>query len=54
MKKLTNEQRRRLEELLHYAKEHGDNYVSQIAKLALDLDEKGEIGKFEEVFGKDN
>lgn len=54
MKKLTDEQKRKLEELLSYAKEHRDNYVSQIAKLALELDEKGEYDKFETIFGKDN
>lgn len=54
MEKLTDEQRRKLEELLCYAKEHRNPYLCQITKLALDLDEKGEYDKFTAVFGKDN
>ena len=48
--KLPADKRKRLEELLSYANEHGEDYAAQIAKLALDLDDKAEYNKFKQVF----
>lgn len=48
--KLSVKKRKRLEELLSYANELGEDYIAQITKLALDLDDKGEYNKFKQVF----
>lgn len=50
--KLTIEERSRLEDLLLNAKKQENAYIAEITQLALDLDDKGEYYKFEEIFGE--
>lgn len=47
--KLTQKQRDEFEELFRYAESTGNHHVANIAKLALDMDDKGEFAKFKEI-----
>ena len=53
-KRLSAEERQRIETLLTEANKHGETYVAQIAKLALQLSDEGRYDDFRKVFSNND
>ena len=53
-KRLSAEERQRIEALLTEANEQGETYVAQIAKLALQLSDEGRYDDFRKVFSNND
>lgn len=53
-KRLSAEERQRIEALLTEANEQGETYVAQIAKLALQLSSEGRYDDFRKVFSNND
>lgn len=53
-KRLSAEERQRIEDLLTEANEQGETYVAQIAKLALQLSDEGRYDDFRKVFSNND
>lgn len=48
--KLTEEERKRMQNLVNYANNLGEPEIAHLAKLALDMDAKGEYSEFAKLF----
>lgn len=53
-KRLSAEERQRIDALLTEANEQGETYVAQIAKLALQLSSEGRYDDFRKVFSNND
>lgn len=53
-KRLSAEERQRIEALLTEANEQGETYVAQIAKLALQLSDEGRYDDFRKIFSNND